>query len=178
MQRWHSSVEARTVANNTTAATDGGGFADLPQHLGELAADAIRAKAALWNAIGTRPLPAVGMSVRTPAISVGPTVAEQAEELDEISSTAIIEAVVEADVQTLAGTVDVSVQLLERAEPNFDVVVARGLGAALGEAAETLLISTLRAVAGNIDIAYSDPARPPRRCGLGSRPRSHRCTRS
>lgn len=142
LRRFHDSAEFR--AANTTTATAGGGFAlaNAPVHVSDAFATAARAKATLTAALDVRPLPEKGMSIKTPRITTGMEALIQAtQNADPGASQAIVEAAVESPVTTIYGWVDASLQLLERAEPGFDVVAAAELGSLIGLRTDQALLT-------------------------------------
>lgn len=158
-------VEQR--ATNTTASTAGGGFipTGVPAYIGSAFTDAARAVGVLPSVMRVEPLPDVGMVVKQPKITTGSSVAVQAAELDQASSTALVEALESDPVVTIAGFNDVSWQLIDRSEPTIDVVIARELGRAYGAKLDTQILAGagsggemtgLLTVSGTLSEAYTD----------------------
>lgn len=142
LRRFHDSPEFR--AANTTTSTAGGGFAlaNAPVHVSEAFATAARAAATLTSALDAQPLPEKGMSVKTPRITTGLEAKIQAtENADPGASVAVVEAAVESPVTTIYGWIDASMQLVDRAEPGFDVVAARELGEVIGLRTDQALLT-------------------------------------
>lgn len=161
--------EQRTVQDNTTTATDGGGFIP-PRYLGDLYAPIARGGRPFADIIQKMPLPATGMTMTLPKVTTGVSVASQTAELAELSSTAIVEATVTVEINTIGGVLDTSLQLLERSDPPIDMVIFNDLRAAYDVALDTQLLSGggtsgqhmgLRTVTGNIDVTYSDTSATP-----------------
>ena len=166
LRRFHGSAEFR--AANTTTSTAGGGFAlaGAPVHVSEAFATAARAAATLTSALDVQPLPEKGMSVKTPRITTGLEAMVQAtENADPGASVAVVEAAVESPVTTIYGWIDASMQLVDRAEPGFDVVAARELGEVIGLRTDQALLTGsgtapemrgLLNVSGITSVAYTD----------------------
>lgn len=166
LRRFHESAEFR--AANTTTSTAGGGFAlaNAPVHVSEAFATAARAAATLTSALDVQPLPEKGMSVKAPRITTGlEAMVQTTQNADPGASQAVVEAAVESPVTTIYGWVDASMQLLDRAEPGFDVVAARELGEVIGLRTDQALLTGsgtapemrgLLNVSGITSVAYTD----------------------
>lgn len=124
----------------TTTATDGGGFVP-PLYLGELYAKFPRAGRPLANAVGSRPLPAKGMSITLPRITTAPATAFQTTENTAMNETEMVEATVTIPVCTLGGIEDVSIQLLERSDPPIDDVIFLSLRESYDQQLDNALIN-------------------------------------
>lgn len=157
-------VEQRAPADNSTTATDGGGFVP-PQYLQQLYSPLARPGRPFANVVPKLPLPPVGMTMSMPRVTTGVSVAAQATENSALSSTAIVEAVDTYYVRTCGGVLDLSMQLFDRSEPSIDTVIMRDLTGAYDAKLDTWLLSGaaassehvgLRNVTGNIDVTYSD----------------------
>ena len=104
----------------------------LPTYLGELFAEAARAEAVIARELPREPLPEFGMHVYSPRLSTGTAVGVQATEADAPTEANVDDTVQASAVAYVTGMVDVSQQAWDRsADPGFDAVLARDLGAAL-----------------------------------------------
>lgn len=164
LRRHNAQATVEQRADNSTSSTDGGGFIP-PVYLGNLYAAKARAGRPFANRVPKMPLPPKGMTMTLPIVTTGVSVASQASENTDLSSTAIVEAVNTVEVNTIGGYVESSLQLLERSEPSIDVVYFNDLiGAYDAELDRQLLAGGgssgehmgLRTVTGNIDVTYSD----------------------
>jgi hypothetical protein len=88
-------------------------------------------------------LPPVGMSLIVPKIVTPPTTGIQAEEKDEIVSTATSITTASYDVETIAGGGDLSLQILKRAGPPFLELYLAELMASLSRNAEIRALTAL-----------------------------------
>lgn len=137
-ERLHrNNAEARDIS---TSATAGGGFVP-PLYMGEMWAGAPTPNRAFANAIGSRPLPATGMSITLPRITTQPATAAQSSENNALTETNLVEATVTTPVCTYGGIQDVSVQLLERSDPGIDLVIASELRANYDSKIDAALLS-------------------------------------
>ena len=96
------------------------------------------------DAIGTRALPASGMTISVPKITTNGTVATTAEE-GAPSSTGIVSAYVNLDVVKMAGEQIYSVELLERSDPSFFQAMADNMLKAYNKATDAYVIAQLTA---------------------------------
>jgi HK97 family phage major capsid protein len=151
----------------STAAGTGGEFVPpgAPAFIGVEFAAAARAQATLAAALPRRPLPDAGLKIEVPRIATGATVAVQASENAAVSETDPTTAMASSNLATIAGDVDMSRQLFERARPGMDEVLARDLGRALGAALDAQLVAGTNAtgqtrgianVTGIIAVTYTD----------------------
>jgi hypothetical protein len=108
-----------------------------PVTVAEAFASALRAKAVLASVLRREPLPEAGMVVEAPRIATGVGVAVQASQLGGVQETDPDTDVVSSPVATIAGQVDLSRQLFDRALIDAD----RWIGQELGEAAAAVLDS-------------------------------------
>jgi len=118
----------------TTTAGDGGDFVP-PMYLGELAAEDAKSGRPFADAIGARPLPETGMTATIPKVTVGSSIAKQANEGDAVQDGSMDTDKISAAVFTVAGQQDLSQQLFDRADPGMDRIIASDLA---GEYAQQL----------------------------------------
>ncbi len=130
-------LETRDV---TTVDPGGAGFVP-PIYLGSQYADLPREGRPFADVVPTMALPDVGMTVTVPKVQTGTTTAVQAAEADAVSETDIDTQTVTADLVTIAGMNDVSLQVLERTFPGLDQVIYRDLLADYDEQLDTQLLS-------------------------------------
>ena len=164
------SGEARTMS---TTATAGGNFVINvgPRYVADAFADAARAAAVLTGILPTDVLPDTGMDVYTARLTTGSSVGVQATQNTTLSNQDGVEAKAGSPVAMIAGYVDMSMQLDERADPRFaDIVLARELGKALGAELDAQLLAGigangqllgLTAVTGIGTTAYADASPTP-----------------
>ena len=88
------------------------------------------------NSISRAPLPDAGMSFRIPKITALPSVAEQAAELDEVSSTNSEIEDITVNIKTFAGGNKISRQLIERSDPAYFDELLRQLAAVYAQATD------------------------------------------
>jgi HK97 family phage major capsid protein len=120
----------------TTTAGAGGEFVPAggpPIFIAEEFARAARNASMLLSALRRRPLPEAGMKLDVPRLATGASAAVQNPELTAVSETDSTTAVVSSPLSTIAGLVDGSRQLFDRALPGLDLVIAAELGAAMGQ---------------------------------------------
>ena len=96
------------------------------------------------DAIGTRALPASGMTISVPKITTNGTVATTAEE-GAPSSTGIVSSYVNLDVVKMAGEQIYSVELLERSDPSFFQAMVDNMQKAYNKATDAYVIAQLTA---------------------------------
>lgn len=139
-----ASVEERA---GSTSATAGGAFVNntAPRYVADAFAEAARSKAVLSNVFPVEPLPDTGLDVYTARITTGLVAGVQATQNSSLGTQDIVEAKTQASpVATIAGYVDFSIQVDERADPAYaDVVMARDLGSAIGSALDLQLLTGL-----------------------------------
>ena len=136
-----ASGESRTMS---TTATAGGNFVVNvgPRYVAEAFAEAARAAAVLTGILPVSPLPDTGLDVYTGRLTTGSSVGVQATQNSTLSNQDGVEAKAGSPVAMIAGYVDMSMQLDERADPNFaDIVLARELGKALGAELDAQLLA-------------------------------------
>ncbi len=96
------------------------------------------------DAIGTRALPASGMTISVPKITTNGTVATTAEE-GAPSSTGIVSSFVNLDVVKMSGEQIYSVELLERSDPSFFQAMSENMLKAYNKATDAYVIAQLTA---------------------------------
>jgi HK97 family phage major capsid protein len=102
--------------------------------------EAARARSVVANLLPQEPVPP-GLKVQVPRFSTGGTVASQSAENVQVSETDPTAALPEAPIEIVAGQLDASRQLVDRAQPTLDVALARDLGAALGTRVDQALLN-------------------------------------
>lgn len=113
----------------------------LPTYLSSAFSLAARARGVLLDVLRREPLPPAGVVATLPKTTTAATAAPQGTEAAAISETDPVTASVTGNVASVAGQVNVSRQLLDRAEPGIDVWIAADLGAALGTAVNSELLT-------------------------------------
>lgn len=96
------------------------------------------------DAIGSRALPAAGMTISVPKITTAGTVAETAEG-GAPSETGIVSSYVNLDVKKYAGLQRYSVELLERSDPSFFQAMLDNMQRAYNKATDAAVIAALTA---------------------------------
>lgn len=126
----------------STADTAGGDFVP-PIYLGQLYEEVRRNRRVVVNALPKLPLPPVGDTISIPAFTSGGSVAAQ-QEANSVSETDLVSATTSVNVRTYAGQIDVSRQLLDRAEAGgnmMDTLIFRELTNAYDAALEADVIN-------------------------------------
>jgi HK97 family phage major capsid protein len=131
----------------TTAATAGGNFVInvAPRYVADAFSEMARNTAVLAGLLPQEDLPAEGLDVYVARMTTGTSVAVQATQNTSLSNTDPVEAKSQTSpVAMIAGYVDLSLQLFEKAAPRIaDIVLARDLGRALAsELDRQLLVGT------------------------------------
>ena len=111
------------------------------------------------NAWRSRPLPTSGMSISQPIVTTRPTVAVQATQKSEVSSTTAVIGSVQWDIATYAGGNDVSIQLIRRADPDYLSELMRLYTRELAQSVNAAALTSLNAaaavgVSGNAALEY------------------------
>lgn len=130
----------------STADTAGGEFVP-PIYLGELYEEVRRNRRVVVEALPKLPLPPVGDTISIPAFTSGGSVAAQ-QESNAVSETDLVSATTSVSVRTYAGQIDVSRQLLDRAEAGgqmMDTLIFRELTNAYDASLEASVINGLAA---------------------------------
>lgn len=135
--------EAEVDGELSKRATSTSSFAGLivPQYLVEDAALVARAGRAFANSLGSRELPAEGMTFQIPRGSTGASAASQSPENTNVSDTDEAWSNVSVNVVTIAGQQDVSRQSLERGTPGLDEIVYTDLVGAYSAQLDQQLIN-------------------------------------
>lgn len=125
--------------------------------------DLMRTYTPTLNAWRTRTLPNKGMSISQPVVTTSPTVGVQSAQKDDITSTDIVIGTEQWAISTYAGGNDVSIQLIQRSEPDFLNemlrLYVRELAQAINLAAATALTAAAAVgVSGNTALEYVDAA--------------------
>lgn len=109
------------------------------------------------------PTPSSGMTLHVPMLEQRPTVGLQSEEKSEIDSTAIKVTTADFSAITIAGGIDISLQLLKLSDPSFLNLALRLMAEAFAVTSERYALQNL--LGANVDDGNTlDPAAP----GLGS----------
>lgn len=124
-----ASMGANELRDVTSAAAGAGGFIP-PAYLGDLWANLPRPSRPFADIVPTQPIPDTGLTISVPQVQSGVTTTVQAAELDAVSETDIDTESVTANLVTIAGLNDISLQALERSYPGMDVVIFQDLLAA------------------------------------------------
>ena len=155
----------RETRDLSTTLTAGGDFMVTPVHIAEAFAAAARARGVLPAVLPVHVLPTSGMTLRTPRMTTGVDTSPQQTENTSISEQNIVESAITSPVSTIAGFEDVSYQLLDRADPGIDVVLADELGRSLAQELDVLLLTGtgvvpnllgLGSVSGITAVTYTD----------------------
>ena len=112
----------------TTSATAGGNFVP-PLYLGELYEEVRRNRRVVVNQFPRLPLPPSGDTISIPAFTSGGAMGAQ-QEANAVPDTDLVSATTSVSVRTYAGQIDVSRQLLDRAEAGgqtIDTLIFREL---------------------------------------------------
>jgi len=96
------------------------------------------------DAIGTRALPAAGMTISVPKITTSGTVAETAE-ANAPSETGIVSSYVNLTVKKYAGLQRYSLEVLERSSPDFFAAMLDNMTRAYNKATDAAVIAALTA---------------------------------
>ena len=132
-------MQTRNLSSTSTA----GGDFQPPNYLGQFYTPALRNQRVVLNALPKVPLVPTGNTITVPSISTGGSVAAQADNAS-VSSTDPVTATITAYVRTFAGNIDVSRQLLDRAEAggqSIDTILFRDLTAAYDAALELSVLN-------------------------------------
>lgn len=160
-----AAVELRDLSST---ATQGGEFllgAGTPLFIADAFSAAARAQATLADALPSGTLPDEGLKIELPRFTTGASVAVQASENAAVSETDPATATASSNVSYIAGQVDMSRQLFDRAMPGMDVVIAADLGRALGAAVDSALVAGTNAngqtrglanITGHVAVTYTD----------------------
>jgi HK97 family phage major capsid protein len=131
------SVEQRAM---TTAGGSGVGLVP-PQYLQDELAAFARAGRPFADAIGGRPLPPVGVTLNVPRVTTGTTTAVQASEAAAANDSSAVTDTIALTLNTVAGKVDMSRQLVERSNPSTDSVIGADLIADYAKQLDTQLLT-------------------------------------
>ena len=145
----------------TTADTAGGDFVP-PIYLGQLYEEVRRNRRVVVNALPKLPLPPVGDTISIPAFTSGGSVAAQ-QEANAVSETDLVSATTSVNVRTYAGQIDVSRQLLDRAEAGsnmMDTLIFRELTNAYDAALEADVINGTAAAYKHVGLLQTSNAAP------------------
>jgi HK97 family phage major capsid protein len=162
-----SQREAQDHFRERRDVTSSGGGAGLipPVYMGELYAEVARPARPFADAVRAQPLPDAGMTITVPKVVTGALVGVQATENTTLAEQDPDVDSVTADVVTIGGFVDISLQTLERSMPGFDVVTFNDLRAGYDSLLDTQLLSGtgsngqhlgIRAVTSPNTVTYTD----------------------
>jgi len=127
----------RRETYDISTTSGGGGELVVPIYLQEAWAAYARAGRPWLSYLGVRDLPGGGNSITIPTQSGGVAVAVQSSENSNIQETDLTTSSVVANVTTIAGLQDVSIQLLDRSDPGIDQIVFGDLARAYNAKFET-----------------------------------------
>lgn len=122
-------VEGRAMSSNSGA---GGDFLP-PLYFGDLYAEFKRARRVTASLVDQLPLPAKGNTITVPLVTGGDTTAAQTADNQNLSNTDATTNIVTIPVCSVAGYVTMSRQILERALPGLDRIIAQDLLADYGK---------------------------------------------
>jgi HK97 family phage major capsid protein len=112
--------------------------------------------------IQNRPLPPGTDSINLPKITTGTLVAAQTE-VNSVTSQAIVTTSVTAALQTMAGQIDVSQQIIDRSNPTIDAILFDDLAAAYDTQIDTAVLNStvtngkgFLQLSGTISVSYTD----------------------
>jgi HK97 family phage major capsid protein len=124
----------------TTAGGSGVGIVP-PQFFQDQLATFARAGRPFADAIGSRPLPDVGVSFNIPRITTGLVTAVQAAEAGAVNDSSAVTDDIVLALNTVAGKVDMSRQLAERSGPAADEILGADLAADYAKQLDTQLLN-------------------------------------
>jgi len=124
-QREMAAAEQRAFS---TASGSGVGLVP-PQYLQEELAEFARASRPFADALGGRPLPDTGMTFNVPRVTTGTTTAVQSAEAAAVQDNTPVTDTIAMAVNTVAGKVDASQQVVDRSDPATDTVIGQDLAA-------------------------------------------------
>lgn len=139
----HAEAQA---ANHMTAADDSftTNPAFSPTQFVSTVVDTLIGSRPTIDAIGSRPLPAAGMTISVPKITTSGTVAETAEAAGP-SETGIVSAYTNLTVKKYSGLQRYSIELLERSSPEFFQSMLENMQRAYNKATDAAVIAALTA---------------------------------
>lgn len=137
MRNQREQIEARDLTSSDPGAA---GFIP-PAYLGDAWAELPRASRPFADVVPTYPMPTAGTQVSVPRVQSGATVAAQASENAAISETDLDSESVTANLVTIAGFNDISLQALERSYPGMDKIIFGDLMAAHDSQMDVQLLS-------------------------------------
>ena len=150
----HESQTVVTAALATQTTTTDGGVVPVPL-LREIIA-LVDANRPFIDAIDRQPLPPSGMSFRIPRVDVDPSVAVQAAQGDEVSSTEGEIGDLTVNVQTFGGANKVSRQLIDRSDPSYFDELLRQLARQYAIATDSAAIVAMKAADAGSEGALAD----------------------
>jgi HK97 family phage major capsid protein len=119
--------------------TSGGDFVP-PAHLLDIWQEAVRGSAPFISTLTARDITGYGDVIRLPQVATGATVAAH-QDGGAVSETDPVTATIDANVITVAGQVDLSLQAFERSAPGLDEVIARDLARAYADKVDSLALT-------------------------------------
>jgi HK97 family phage major capsid protein len=134
-------VDKRDV--ESTGTTGGADAFVPPLHLVDEYAEYVRGARVTANLIGSKPLPAGTDSITVPRVTTGVSVAAQTAQLQNFSETDLIATPITANVETIGGIQDISVQALEQSalSSGMDSLIYRELRADYDRILDTYVIN-------------------------------------
>jgi HK97 family phage major capsid protein len=136
------------LADDTTTTAAG----VVPDYLSTRVIEIVDTNRPYLNTIQKDPIGTHGMSVVYPEVVSGPSVAVQATQKTEVSSTAMDIDPRSVDLVTYAGASDVARQLIERSQPSFVQILFRHYASAYAQVTDGAAVNAAVAGAGNTAI--------------------------
>jgi hypothetical protein len=157
---WYRRAERELAAGHVDWALDTTNIAALIPaapftFLGAEFALSARNKAVLGSLLRQGDLPPSGMVVQVARISTGLVTATAPTEGTTGTDSTAVTATASAPVVMIQGSVNVSRQLVDRADSSFDTAMAAELGASLGEQLDIAIFSAVLAQSGTSTTAYT-----------------------
>lgn len=167
-----ATIQTRAIDTGASAFT---GIGAAPSFVGDLWAQALRARAPLATALETsgRQLPQGEMAVKAPRVTTGATTTVQATQNTSVNIANLVLTTASGPIATTAGYIDASAQVVELSGLDgslFDEAVTRELAAAYAAALETQIVqgtgasgqlAGLLATSGVTTVTYTDASPSP-----------------
>lgn len=143
LERHASEVRVDKRDVESTGTTGGADAFVPPLHLVDEYAEYVRGARVTASLIGSRPLPSGTDSITVPRVTTGVSVAAQTAQLQNFSETDLIATPVTANVETIGGIQDISVQALEQSalSAGMDSLIYRELRADYDRILDTYVIN-------------------------------------
>lgn len=149
------------VEQRAFSAASGSGIGLVPpQYLQEELALFARASRPFADALGGRPLPDTGMTFNVPRITTGTTTAVQSAEAGAVQDNTPVTDTIAMAVNTVAGKVDASRQVVDRSDPATDTVIGQDLAADYAKQLDNQLLNQatngIIVLSGTNAVTYTD----------------------